>query len=184
MFKSSDTGRARLLPRLRHAAHLQYDDGADDRVSIGSLDDPAKVDARAPIGLESRMPYFAALATLPATKTTEEDDPVLTANIARPTISTPTTTRRSGRREGAHAMAEFRMTGGCQCGAVRYALHEPPNDPHICHCRMCQKAFGNFFAALTGVALDKFEMTRGKLAVVPELATRPSAASAAIAARR
>jgi hypothetical protein len=58
-----------------------------------------------------------------------------------------------------------RITGGCQCGAVRYVLHETPSDPHICHCRMCQKAFGSFFAPLTGVRLDKFELTRGTLAV-------------------
>lgn len=31
-------------------------------------------------------------------------------------------------------------SGGCQCGAVRYRLHEPLSNPHICHCRMCQKA--------------------------------------------
>ena len=56
-------------------------------------------------------------------------------------------------------MSEVRITGGCQCGAVRYALHEQPGDPHICHCRMCQKAFGSFFAPLTGVPRDKFEIT-------------------------
>jgi hypothetical protein len=61
-------------------------------------------------------------------------------------------------------MSDFRMTGGCQCGAVRYALLEQPDNPHICHCRMCQKAFGSFFAPLTGVTLDKFEVTRGTLA--------------------
>jgi hypothetical protein len=57
------------------------------------------------------------------------------------------------------------LTGGCQCGAVRYALHQWPTGPHICHCRMCQKAFGSFFAPLTGVKLDKFEITRGELAI-------------------
>ncbi len=62
-------------------------------------------------------------------------------------------------------MSAVRLTGGCQCGAVRYALHEQPSDPHICHCRMCQKAFGSFFAPLTGVPLDKFEVTRGALAI-------------------
>jgi hypothetical protein len=61
-------------------------------------------------------------------------------------------------------MNMVRLTGGCQCGAVRYALNEQPTYPHICHCRMCQKAFGSFFAPLTGVALDKFELTRGALA--------------------
>jgi hypothetical protein len=60
--------------------------------------------------------------------------------------------------------SDGRITGGCQCGAVRYALHEVPSDPHICHCRMCQKAFGSFFAPLTGVPIDKFEVTRGELA--------------------
>jgi hypothetical protein len=62
-------------------------------------------------------------------------------------------------------MSEFRLTGGCQCGAVRYALLEEPSGPHICHCRMCQKAFGSFFAPLTGVSVKKFELTRGELSI-------------------
>ncbi len=62
-------------------------------------------------------------------------------------------------------MSDFRMTGGCQCGAVRYALLTEPDNPHICHCRMCQKAFGAFFAPLTGVPLEKFEVTRGALSI-------------------
>ena len=62
-------------------------------------------------------------------------------------------------------MADVRITGGCQCGAVRYALHEAPAKPQICHCRMCQKAFGSFFAPLAEVPLDAFELTRGKLAI-------------------
>lgn len=57
------------------------------------------------------------------------------------------------------------MTGGCQCGAVRYALHEKPGNPHICHCRMCQKAFGSFFAPLTGVHRTAFELTRGQVSI-------------------
>jgi hypothetical protein len=54
------------------------------------------------------------------------------------------------------------MTGGCQCGAVRYALYAAPQGPHICHCRMCQKAFGSYFAPLAGVALADFAWTRGQ----------------------
>jgi hypothetical protein len=57
-----------------------------------------------------------------------------------------------------------RWTGGCQCGAVRYELLEKPRGAHICHCRMCQKQFGNFFAALCGVPKDKFRLTRGTMA--------------------
>jgi len=52
------------------------------------------------------------------------------------------------------------MVGGCQCGAVRYALYAEPTDASICHCRMCQKAFGNYFAPLTGVRLKDFAWTR------------------------
>ena len=62
-------------------------------------------------------------------------------------------------------MADVRITGGCQCGAVRYALHEQPTGTSICHCRMCQKAFGSFFAPLTGVPPDRFELTRGELSI-------------------
>ena len=42
------------------------------------------------------------------------------------------------------------LTGGCQCGAVRFRV-ESLGRASICHCRMCQKAFGNYFAPLVGV---------------------------------
>lgn len=56
------------------------------------------------------------------------------------------------------------FTGGCQCGAVRYRFAQRPTKAHICHCRMCQKAFGNFYASFVGGPTDKFEITRGKIA--------------------
>jgi hypothetical protein len=56
-------------------------------------------------------------------------------------------------------------TGGCQCGAVRYGFSGAPVDPHICHCRMCQKAFGGFFAPLAGVSLGDLTWTRGSPAL-------------------
>ena len=61
-------------------------------------------------------------------------------------------------------MAEIRITGGCQCGAIRYTLHAAPTGASICHCRMCQKAFGSYFAPLAGVRLADFEVTRGEIA--------------------
>ncbi len=39
------------------------------------------------------------------------------------------------------------ITGGCQCGAVRFSIGRL-GKASICHCRMCQKAFGNYFAPL------------------------------------
>lgn len=53
------------------------------------------------------------------------------------------------------------LTGGCQCGAVRYALYAAPHNVHICHCRMCQKAVGGPFAALAPVKRSDFAWTRG-----------------------
>jgi hypothetical protein len=53
------------------------------------------------------------------------------------------------------------LTGGCQCGRVRYALYRQPTSADICHCRMCQRALGNLFAPFTGVRLDEFAWTRG-----------------------
>lgn len=52
------------------------------------------------------------------------------------------------------------MTGGCQCGAVRYELFQPPEST-VCHCRMCQKAVGGLFAALSKVKISNFAWTRG-----------------------
>jgi hypothetical protein len=67
------------------------------------------------------------------------------------------------------------ITGGCQCGAVRYAMHvSQVEKPHACHCRMCQKATGGLFAALAGCSKAKLEWTKGEPAVFASsnLATR------------
>ncbi len=47
-------------------------------------------------------------------------------------------------------MSETIITGGCQCGAVRFAVDGPLGRASICHCRMCQKAFGGFYGPLVG----------------------------------
>ena len=51
--------------------------------------------------------------------------------------------------------------GGCQCGAVRFAVYAEPVKTGICHCRMCQKAVGGPFAILAEVPLEQFAWTRG-----------------------
>ena len=55
------------------------------------------------------------------------------------------------------------LTGGCQCGAIRFALSAPPKKVSICHCRMCQKAFGGYFAPLVSSRGHELTWTRGAL---------------------
>ena len=38
------------------------------------------------------------------------------------------------------------MTGGCQCGAVRYTLNIARPVVYACHCRECQRQSGSAFA--------------------------------------
>ena len=54
------------------------------------------------------------------------------------------------------------LTGGCQCGAVRYAMSKAPGRINICHCRMCQKATGAPFASYADIEHENFAWTRGK----------------------
>ncbi|MEQ8402008.1 MAG: GFA family protein [Roseitalea porphyridii] len=53
-------------------------------------------------------------------------------------------------------------SGGCQCGAVRFHAAALSDNPHVCHCRMCQKAAGNFFGARIGVLAGDLTWTRGR----------------------
>ena len=57
-------------------------------------------------------------------------------------------------------MSDSILTGGCQCGAVRFAAKAPLGRASICHCRMCQKAFGSFFGPLVSTGAE-FSWTRG-----------------------
>ncbi len=51
------------------------------------------------------------------------------------------------------------LTGGCQCGAVRFRARLLGRGS-ICHCRMCQKAFGGFFGPL--ITAHDANWTRGE----------------------
>ena len=53
------------------------------------------------------------------------------------------------------------LTGGCLCGAVRYAVATAVLDCNLCHCRMCQKASGGPFMVFIAVPTPAVAFTRG-----------------------
>lgn len=59
-------------------------------------------------------------------------------------------------------MPDETQSGGCQCGAVRFRIHGRLGDASVCHCRMCQKAFGGFYAPLVSLRDAKLSWTRGQ----------------------
>ena len=46
-------------------------------------------------------------------------------------------------------MADFKLTGGCHCGNVRYTITAPAVDTHHCHCSICRKVYGAIFVTLS-----------------------------------
>lgn len=67
------------------------------------------------------------------------------------------------RRKEEGDMADEINTGGCQCGAVRFRVEGKLGDASVCHCRMCQKASGNFYLPLVSVRGAKLVWTRGEI---------------------
>ena len=53
------------------------------------------------------------------------------------------------------------LTGGCQCGAVRYRLNAEPRMLYACHCTDCQKQSSSAFGMSLIVDGDAIEITRG-----------------------
>ena len=51
------------------------------------------------------------------------------------------------------------MTGGCQCGRVRYEADVEDDEAYLCHCRMCQRATGGVSIAFRSMERDAVRWT-------------------------
>ncbi|MEM9086957.1 MAG: GFA family protein [Pseudomonadota bacterium] len=51
------------------------------------------------------------------------------------------------------------VSGGCQCGAVRYTIRAERLAGYACHCRECQKQSASAFGVSVPVREEHFELT-------------------------
>jgi hypothetical protein len=54
------------------------------------------------------------------------------------------------------------LTGGCQCGAVRFRVEGAVRHTSVCYCRMCQKAMAAPFGAFASIPVAGVVWTRGQ----------------------
>ena len=54
------------------------------------------------------------------------------------------------------------ITGGCQCGAIRYEFNGEPVQQVACHCTDCQHQSGSAFGMSVVVNADDFRITKGE----------------------
>lgn len=59
----------------------------------------------------------------------------------------------------------MRLTGGCLCGALRYAFEGEPGAAGWCHCRMCQRSSGTSAQAYVLLPAAGFRYVAGEPAV-------------------
>ena len=69
-------------------------------------------------------------------------------------------------------LPEFPVAGGCQCGAVRYALNGAPLAVYNCHCKDCQRLSGGTHTMSMVVQREVLQLTAGKLHPHEKVAAR------------
>src|SRR5579884_337153 len=60
---------------------------------------------------------------------------------------------------------ELPLTGGCNCGAVRFEISEPLVSARYCHCTRCQRRTGTGASANAAVAPGSFHIISGQEAL-------------------
>jgi hypothetical protein len=60
----------------------------------------------------------------------------------------------------------MKWTGGCLCGAISFeGRGTPGKNSGYCHCRMCQKNYGNGFTTFVEHPAETFRVSRGEPAI-------------------
>ncbi len=57
------------------------------------------------------------------------------------------------------------LTGGCNCGAVRFEITEPLLGARYCHCTRCQRRTGTAASANAAVVPGSFRIVNGETAL-------------------
>lgn len=57
----------------------------------------------------------------------------------------------------------MRLSGGCQCGAVRYAVSGEPAHAALCHCKDCRRSAGAPVVAWAAFPEAGFTLLQGKV---------------------
>ena len=94
----------------------EYDGGIE--LAIGAFDDPRVAAPVIQVNPADKLPFVDGLPTLPMRRGRRRDPRPRHSSIGSSATSTPTTTRHWP-PAGRGSMNEVRLTGGCQCGAVR-----------------------------------------------------------------
>jgi hypothetical protein len=61
-----------------------------------------------------------------------------------------------------HGEVEFPITGGCNCGAVRFEITGPFEGASYCHCTRCQRRTGTAAAPNARTAPGTFRILQGE----------------------
>jgi hypothetical protein len=64
----------------------------------------------------------------------------------------------------------MKLTGGCQCGNIRYEIAGQPVELYVCHCRECRKQSASAFGISVIVRSSDVRVTSGS----PERWSRPA----------
>jgi hypothetical protein len=62
------------------------------------------------------------------------------------------------------------LTGGCQCGALRYEVSAAPLATYTCHCTECQRTTGSAFSLAIVVPDGAFRLMKGEPRLVQRTA--------------